>query len=398
MADYVSKYTGSQVDGILDEAIELPEATSRDTGKFLKYNGNALEWGPSIDTSNASANEFLKYNGTGNLVWDKPVPDFDSSDLYTALMVVYDSGHPTLKWHDPFDTSDASNGQFLKYSSTSGVIWDTVPGINTTNASNGKFLKYSSTTGIMWDNVPGIDMTGANNGEFLRYNNDGLSWEDPFDTSRATPDDFLKYDEYGNLVWDTPFPRFTSNDDGQVLTVVAGNDDEIYLDWRDSIDTTDASNGQFLKYSSNTGIMWDNAPGINATNAPYNGKYLKYSSTSGIIWDTVPGIDTTNASVGDVLTYGNNGIEWDVPPAPNIMSLLPTGTSGQVLIHGVNSIAWGNYNPFPSGAVSGQCLMYNDGNIEWANASPIPDPPSYGLVLVSSDNGPQWMDPSEVLQ
>lgn len=38
MADYVSKYTGSEVDGILDDAIELPQATSNDNGKFLKIN------------------------------------------------------------------------------------------------------------------------------------------------------------------------------------------------------------------------------------------------------------------------------------------------------------------------------------------------------------------------
>ena len=50
MADYVSKYTGNEVDGILDEAIELPQASSSDEGKVLTIN-NAGE--PSWQTPNS---------------------------------------------------------------------------------------------------------------------------------------------------------------------------------------------------------------------------------------------------------------------------------------------------------------------------------------------------------
>ena len=38
MADYVSNYTGEEIDGILEEAIELPQATSEDEGKVLMIN------------------------------------------------------------------------------------------------------------------------------------------------------------------------------------------------------------------------------------------------------------------------------------------------------------------------------------------------------------------------
>ena len=315
MADYVSKYTGSEVDGILDDAIELPQATSNDNGKFLKindqgeliwqdipdwvftegesgqylrmtgstahpgwdnaddplpsrtlandgdvlkYNNDGLEWSPLIDTSNAGANEFLKYNGTGNLVWDKPVPDFDSSNLYTALMVVNSSGHPALQWSDPFDTSGANDGDFLKYSSNSG---------------------------IMWDEVPGIDMTDADDGEFLRYNNGSLSWENPLNTSNA-------------------------------------------------------NNGDFLKYSSDTGIMWD-------TVLPDSG------------------------SDGEVLIYGDNGPEWDSLP----LSSIPCGSCYDILItNGANEIEWASASDIeflPTAPSSGLILVSSSNGPTWVHPSEI---------------------------
>ena len=283
MADYVSKYDGSEVEGILDEAIELPQATSEDEGKFLKindqgeliwqyipdwvftegesgqylrmtgstahpgwdnaddplpsrtlandgdvlkYNGDGLEWSPLIDTSNASANEFLKYNGTGNLVWDKPVPDFDSSDLNKALMIIYDSGHPKLKWDNPnpIDTSDASDGEFLKYSSNTGIMWDTL--IDTSNADDGKFLKYSSDNGIIWDNP--LELNGGySGGSFLSYNNDGPLWVTPAGSpSVGEVLTILSVSGSGNFdyewsrilpIYDTSDP---SDDAGKVLTVL----------------------------------------------------------------------------------------------------------------------------------------------------------------------------------
>ena len=117
MADYVSKYTGSEVDGILDEAIELPQGTSSDDGKFLKYSSNSgLIWsqGNIADTliitdgrltesihiptvADMSGNPcYLKYNADGYLTWDYAVlPTLPQSGKY---VLICDNGE--LSWEE----------------------------------------------------------------------------------------------------------------------------------------------------------------------------------------------------------------------------------------------------------------------------------------------------------
>ena len=115
MADYVSKYTGSEVDGILDEAIELPQGTSSDDGKFLKYSSNSgLIWDSTFKTlpiynnetkqndnydvyplSSSGADAYLKWSSnSGEFCWDNnvlPVPPND--DKYILV-----SNYGSLTW------------------------------------------------------------------------------------------------------------------------------------------------------------------------------------------------------------------------------------------------------------------------------------------------------------
>ena len=329
MADYVSKYTGSEVDGILDEAIELPQGSSEDVGKFLKYGNNGLEWDNPIDTRYAHADEFLKYDEYGNLIWETPLPVFTSYDEGQVLKVVAgnDEGTFNVDWEDPIDTTNAHHGEFLKYSSTTGIMWDDVPSIDTTNAHNGEFLKYSSTTGIMWDNVPGIDTTHAYNG------------------------DFLKYSSTSGIIWDD----------------VPG------------IDTTNAQVGDVLTYGVD-GITWDSVPSgssIDTTNA-YDGAVLKYDNGSGVIW--ADPIDTNGADGGQLLAYSCSvGLHWADPPTDSFKDLVNSGWNGAILSCVDNSPSWINidfaiptYDTGDNSSDAGKILTVNSsGFLSWCSLSDI---------------------------
>lgn len=220
MADYVSKYSGSQIDGILDEAIELPSTSGVQGNAFLKCTAPSgiIRWVSEFNGINTleaeNSGHFLRYGSScGYELHD--VYLYSSSANYGQFLQCSNTG---LKWATPtmsneIDTTQASDGQFLKYSYNTGLIWDT-PSVNAANsASAGQFLKYDEGNGVMWDdlpqNGPEINMDEGYNGAYLMCQaaDSGkiLAWGNPLpDASQAIPGQVLAVSSVGE--WELMSP------------------------------------------------------------------------------------------------------------------------------------------------------------------------------------------------
>lgn len=373
MADYVSKYTGSEVDGILDEAIELPQSSYADEGKILTVNSTGEPvWADkiNIDTSlkdieGFSTNKYLRaVGGTAVPEWtDWDIPDYSGvgqgsiltvescwngenklvwNDTYTTAndgQYLKYSSNTGIVWDNPIDISSASDGDVLKYSSSTGPIWGSLSGelpvhhnSNYNNSiliidnygdvnwcqpqvegSDGDFLRYSENRGIIWDNP--LDTSEASEGQFLKYTGDthDLEWGDPIDTSGASDGDVLKYDQYNGIIWDTPIDTDGASE-GEFLKYGFNG-----LEWDKPIDTSNANNGEVLKYSSNTGIMWGNPLD---TSGADDGEVLKYSSNTGIMWGSVSGtLPEYNGDGTVLLTMASGNPDWLTVEDLNILPM-----------------------------------------------------------------------------
>ena len=316
MADYVSKYTGSEVDGILDEAIELPQATSSDEGKFLKYD-------------------------SGSVIWDslpEGLPTHHNSTYNNSILTIDNYGN--VDWYR--SGVEGSDGQYLKYSENSGIIWDYLNVLPT--GSNHQFLEHGSDS-VFWADGELVNTYNAHNGEFLKYSNtSGVIWDNPIDTSNASNGAFLKYDSDAgtgaNIVWTDPISIFPTHDSqGDFLKYSASSG----IIWSDPL-PQGHSNGDFLKYSTNTGLMWDNAPGIDTTNA-HNGDFLKYSSTTGLTWGTAATFPEYNDNNAALLTMDSGCIDWkaleDLPIFPDYDTSDDSSDAGKILtILNNGSLGW----------------------------------------------------------
>ena len=333
MADYVSKYTGNEVDGILDEAIELPQATSDDEGKFLKYDSSGIIWDNPIDTSNASDGDILKYNSNYGFTWDslpEGLPVHNNGEFDSSILTINNYGD--VVWHKA--QVEGSDGQYLKYSENRGIIWDNP--IDTDEASEGDFLRYGS-NGLEWDNP--LDIDGASQGQFLKYTGDthDLEWGDPIDTSGASDGDVLKYDQYNGIIWDTPIDTDGASE-GEFLKYGFNG-----LEWDKPIDTSNANNGEVLKYSSNTGIMWGNPLD---TSGADDGEVLKYSSNTGIMWGSVSGtLPEYNGDETVLLTMASGNPNWVTLGEINIIPYYNSSYAGKVLtVLDNGSLSWESPN------------------------------------------------------
>jgi len=132
--------------------------------------------------------------------------------------------------------------------------------------------------------------------------------------------------------------------------------------------------------------MWENPIDTSSAN---DGDYLKYSSNSGLMWGiSIP--DTDNANSGDVLTYtdgcGGPQLQWSSP-----------GGSLAEVPEGENPLFLGNYVPNPSdNADYGKTLVIDScGSWGWWRAMPNPSSAQTGDVLTINSNGePEWVTPS----
>lgn len=245
MADYVSKYTGSQVDGILDEAIELPviDNADRDDGKVLTYSAESgIIWAnaqSNINTDSATDGSFLKYSNSSGTFWggifgDELPYDVGNSTISigSVLKVTDVSSSLHAVWGSPDNglpsTSGASNGQVLQYnSSTDTIDWtDIFPDSQNVYGDN-YYLKYTS-NGLIWDE-PIPEATSLNDNQYLKYDYyNGLVWDTPIpDTSGIDSDYFLRYDSNNGLAWDMPLPSTTGKTSGFLTVIDNGNS----IDW-----------------------------------------------------------------------------------------------------------------------------------------------------------------------
>ena len=359
MADYVSKYTGNEVDGILDEAIELPQATSDDNGKFLKYDSGSVIWDNPIDTSNASDGDVLKYNSNYGFTWDslsEGLPVHNNGEFDSSILTINNYGD--VAWYKA--QTNANDGDFLIYRDNAGIIWDNP--LDTNEASEGDFLRYGS-NGLEWDNP--LDTDGASQGQCLKYAGDthDLEWGDPIDTYEASEGDFLRYGSNG-LEWDNPLDTSNANS-GDFLKYGSEG-----LEWDDPLNISNAESGDFLKYGSD-GIEWDNPLDITGAN---NGDLLRYSSNSGIIWDSP--FELNNVNSGSFLSFNNDGPLWVTPDNAESASAGEVFTILSVAGSGNFAYTWSRilptYDSSDNGSDVGKVLTVNSsGQLGWYSLSEI---------------------------
>lgn len=234
MADYTSKFTGSEIDGILDEAIELPTFDqSNDVGKILVIGEQGLEWDsvpssndetlslPSYAGCNGGDILMLQTGGTSDPGWYSLSEVLSQSNNATDGDVLKYSSNTGVYWDAEFsiDTSNAHDGDILKYSSDSGLQWG--DNIDISSANDGDVLKYSSNTGIYWDSIPALPNTSGLNGEHILIcadNGAQINWVSTTDTSSL--------DLYGLRI----LPTYNTNDDaGKVLMITANGPEWVTL-------------------------------------------------------------------------------------------------------------------------------------------------------------------------
>ena len=173
MADYVSKYTGSEVDNILDEAIELPGLSDANYGDVLTYDEEeeGVVW--------------------RNPLWTVEQKLFESVDGFDpTLYLTMNSECNSLIWDDPLHADYVTNGQILMYTEDNGMHWDSIlnPGIN----SRGTILMCTSDSGtVEWSDY--LNVSNASSGSYLKYVSGSFEWvSDILDASSANEGDVLK--------------------------------------------------------------------------------------------------------------------------------------------------------------------------------------------------------------
>ena len=127
MADYVSKYNGSQVDSILDKAIGLPRTADAHQGDVLMYTVNtAIEWASVFpSTANVPNGNVLSYDSTNGINWNKVQPNsIDTTNAINGYCLTYISEADSVVWSPALpSTADAETNYVLALGNSGTPQW-----------------------------------------------------------------------------------------------------------------------------------------------------------------------------------------------------------------------------------------------------------------------------------
>lgn len=173
MANYVSNYTGAEVDAILTKADSIPAPTAQDIDKILAVGANGLEWAENTGSSSV-------------------LPEYDFADGGKILAVTSANGEPELIWENNIQVPSPvnNNGKILKVINADGTMsWQTEStGIPSHSQSDeGKILGISNNV-VTW-----ITNSGGNG--------DGGTSLPEQDQNYSGVEQILTIDVNGNLGW-----------------------------------------------------------------------------------------------------------------------------------------------------------------------------------------------------
>lgn len=313
MANYVSNYTGQQIDTILTKADTIPSPTAQDVNKILSVGQNGIEW--------------IENNGGSN---SSELPEYDLAESGKILAVTSENGEPELTWENYTPIPDAKNkqGKILKVTNDNGTLaWQTentgIPSYS--DSDEGKvlgILNYAATWITNKGNGSSSSLTPNSEEGLLAtvYNNESHEYE---------------------LNWIEKIPTYDSNDLGKILAISSNehmewkNFKEFLLPPTDQMSVLTANNTGNLYWRSYQDIVSD---GINS-----NGYGLvAYTSSSGVttqnideVLQGVPDIDSDEleriTSYGNMLCYCSEpvySVRWINNPLPKITN----GDEGKILI------------------------------------------------------------------
>lgn len=181
MANYVSNYTGAEVDAILTKADTIPVPTAQDIDKVLAVGANGIEWAEGAGSSSA-------------------LPEYNFADGGKILAVSSESGEPELVWENNVKVPSAvnNNGKILKVVNDNGTInWEPestgIPSYS--QADEGKVLGISSNV-VTWITNSGGSGGGAS---LPAQQNSGI-------------EQILIIDDNGNLGWKSLNDMYITSD------------------------------------------------------------------------------------------------------------------------------------------------------------------------------------------
>ena len=357
------------VDGTVGQALLTTGVGTFVFGDVLQYTDL------SVTVATAGTAGLTYNNSTGEFTYTPPDLSgyFEFTGDYTEL-----TNRPTIPSElsdlDGFDIVGVTDGQVLKYNSTTGK-WEneneaggidlTDFSVATNSPSSSSSLTYNNTTGSFTFTPPDISdfiaLTDISVGTPGAANGDG---------------DFTYNSTTGVFTYTPP-------DLSDFVTSVSLN---IELDDLTDVSVSSALNNQVLRYDSNA-QQWEASPenvGVNLTdlsvsiNAQASGSgNLLYNNASGVFTFTKPDLSSyaTTASLSSVATSGSYNDLSNTPTIPTELTDLSItdGTNGQVLTTDGN----GNFSFTDSGvdltafSVGTEATASGDGGIAYDNTSGV---------------------------
>ena len=274
----------------------------------------------------------------------------DPTQLY---FITDDNGISSL---DDISISSLSNGQILKYNSTSGK-WEnaSLPAeVTETTVSGWGFTKNAGTVtsvnnvspvnGNVTLSIPDpLPSQTGNSGKFLTTNGSAASWAtvDALPSQTSQNGKFLTTNGTTASWADVPteLPSQTSQS-GKFLTT---NGSSVSWATVDALPSQTSQSGKFLTTNGTT-ASWANVPTEIPSQSGNNGKYLTTNGTS-VSWANTPTeIPTQTGNSGKFLTTNGSAVSWATVDA------LPSQTSqsGKFLTTNGTTASWAVVDALPS--------------------------------------------------